>query len=93
VSIFKRSKTETIAVHASPAEKQLLQDAARTLGKNLDEFLLDAGVVAANKALAGRRQFVLDGEQLDAFKQALERPAKAKPATNKVPPKSGKRDE
>jgi uncharacterized protein (DUF1778 family) len=89
VSIFKRAKTEKIEVHASPAEKQLLQDAARSVNKNLDEFLLDAGVTAANKALAARRQFVLDSEQQDVFQKALERPAKAKPTTKKVPPKSG----
>jgi uncharacterized protein (DUF1778 family) len=84
VSIFKRSKTETIDVHASRAEKQRLQDAARSCNKTVSEFLLDAGVAAANKALSARPQFVLNGEQQEVFQKALERPVKAKPRPKQV---------
>lgn len=57
MSIFNRSKAETMDVHASPAEKQLLADAAGATHNNISKFLLDASVAAANKALAVRRQF------------------------------------
>ena len=88
MSIFRRSKTERIDVHASPAEKQLLVDAARVSHKNISDFLLDAGVTAANKALADRRQFVLNGEQQEVFQKALERPAKAKLRSRQATPES-----
>lgn len=78
------SKTERIDVRASSAVKQLLQDAARSCHKNVSEFLLDAGVTAANQALADRRQFVLSDEQWQAFQQALDCPAQAKPRLKRL---------
>ena len=73
------SNTERIDVRASSAVKLLLQEAARACHKNVSEFLLDAGVLAANQALADRRHFVLDEAQWQAFEQALDRPVQAKP--------------
>lgn len=78
------SKTERIDVRASHAVKQLLQEAAHSCHKNVSEFLLDAGVTAANQALADRRHFVLDDEQWQAFQQALDRPIQAKPRLKKL---------
>jgi uncharacterized protein (DUF1778 family) len=43
-----RSKSERIGVRASAPDKQLLQEAARVAHKNESEFLLDAGIIAAN---------------------------------------------
>lgn len=73
------AKTERIDVRASRAVKQLLQEAARSCHKSVSEFLLEAGVAAANQALADRRRFVLSDEQWRAFEQALDRPVQAKP--------------
>ncbi len=84
MSAVNPSKTERIDVRASSAVKQLLQDAARSCHKNVSEFLLDAGVTAANQALADRRQFVLSDEQWQAFQQALDRPAQAKPRLKRL---------
>jgi uncharacterized protein (DUF1778 family) len=78
------SKTERIDVRASSSVKQLLQEAARSCHKNVSEFLLDAGVSAANQALADRRHFALNAEQWDAFQQALDRPVQAKPRLKKL---------
>ena len=72
------SKTERIDVRASTLIKQLLQDAARASHKNVSEFLLDAGVTAAQQTLADRRQFVLDETQWQAFQEALDRPVQNK---------------
>lgn len=73
------TKTERIDVRASCAVKQLLQEAARSCHKSVSEFLLEAGVAAANQALADRRRFVLSEAQWQAFEQALDRPVQAKP--------------
>ena len=73
------SKTERIDVRANLHVKQLLQEAARACHKSVSEFLLDAGITAANQTLADRRRFELDDEQWQAFQQALERPVKSQP--------------
>lgn len=78
------AKTERIDVRASSAVKQLLQEAARASHKNVSEFLLDAGVHAANEALADRRNFVLDDERWAAFQQALDAPPKPLPRIRKL---------
>lgn len=84
MSAFKLSKTERIDVRASSSVKLLLQEAARSSHKSVSEFLLDAGVIAANQALADRRHFVLDDDQWQAFQQALDRPVLAKPRLKKL---------
>ena len=45
---------------------------------HVSEFLLDAGVTAAEQTLADRRQFVLDETQWQAFQEALDRPVQNK---------------
>ncbi len=79
MSSLNFSKTERIDVRASTSVKQLLQEAARSCHKNVSEFLLDAGVIAAKHALADRRHFVMSEDQWQAFQQALDRPVQAKP--------------
>lgn len=68
------SKTERIDVRANISVKQLLQDAARSCHKSVSEFLLEAGITAANQTLADRRRFELDENQWQLFQQTLDRP-------------------
>lgn len=84
VSTPSLSKTERIDVRASSAVKQLLQEAARSCHKNVSEFLLEAGVIAADQALADRRRFALDDERWQVFQQALDRPVQVKPRLKKL---------
>lgn len=77
-------KTERIDVRASVPVKRLLQEAARTSHKSVSEFLLDAGITAANLALADRRHFVLDDERWAAFQEVLDRPVRNKPRLRKL---------
>jgi len=78
------SKSERIDVRASASVKQLLQEAARACHKNVSEFLLDAGVTAANLALADRRRFELSEAQWEVFQQALDRPVQPRPRLKKL---------
>lgn len=73
------AKTERIDVRASSAVKSLLQEAAQSCHKNVSEFLLEAGIAAANHALAERRFFQLDEAHWQAFQEALDQPVKARP--------------
>ena len=84
MSALNLPKTERIDVRATGAVKQLLQEAARSCHKNVSEFLLDAGVTAANHALADRRHFVLNDDQWQALQHALDRPVQAKPRLKKL---------
>jgi uncharacterized protein (DUF1778 family) len=68
------AKTERIDVRANLPVKQLLQDAARACHKSVSEFLLEAGITAANQTLADRRRFELDETQWQQFEKALDRP-------------------
>jgi uncharacterized protein (DUF1778 family) len=72
-------KTERIDVRANLPVKQLLQEAARSCHKSVSEFLLDAGITAANQTLADRRRFELDDAQWQTFQQILDRPVQPKP--------------
>ena len=70
-------KSERIDVRASLSVKQLLQEAAQASHKSVSEFLLDAGITAANQTLADRRQFALDESQWQQFQELLDRPVSA----------------
>jgi uncharacterized protein (DUF1778 family) len=74
-----RGKSERIDVRTTPTVKALLQRAAAFSHKNVTEFLLEAGIDAAEQALADRRLFRLDDQQWEAFVEALDRPVVAKP--------------
>jgi uncharacterized protein (DUF1778 family) len=73
------SKSERIDVRASTPVKRLLQEAARVAHKNVSEFLLDAGINAANQTLADRTRFELGPETWAAFQDALDKPLGTKP--------------
>ena len=79
-----QSKSARIDVRVSTAVKQLLQEAAHACHKNVSEFLLEAGITAANQALANRRHFGLDNAQWEMFQQALDRPVQSKPRLKKL---------
>jgi len=79
-----QTKSERIDVRASAPVKQLLQAAACVAQKNVSEFLLEAGINAANQTLAERLRFELAPAQWDAFQQALDRPVQAKPQLAKL---------
>jgi uncharacterized protein (DUF1778 family) len=72
-------KSERIDVRTTPTVKTLLQRAAAASHKNVTEFLLEAGINAAEETLADRRLFRLDDQQWQAFVEALDRPVVAKP--------------
>ncbi len=78
------SKSERIDVRATMPVKQLLQEAARVAHKNVSEFLLDAGIIAANQTLADRTRFELSDEKWLAFQAALDQPVSAKPKLKKL---------
>ena len=73
------AKSERIEVRITPGMKALLQRAATSSHKNVSEFLLEAGIKAAEEALVDRRIFRLEDAQWQAFQDALDRPVTTKP--------------
>lgn len=72
-------KSERIEVRTTQARKALLQRAANSSHKSVTEFLLEAGLNAAEETLADRRVFLLDDEQWRDFQAALDRSPVVKP--------------
>ena len=87
--VANHSKSERIDVRASAPVKVLLQEAARAVHKNVSEFLLEAGINAANQTLAGRLRFELTPDKWDAFQAALDRPVASKPELKQLLSESG----
>ena len=74
-----QAKTERIDLRVSSPSKALLQEAAKATHKSVSEFVLEAGITAANQALADRRLFQLDEARWQAFQEALDRPVRRQP--------------
>lgn len=86
------AKSERIEVHSTSTVMQLLREAARAANKNVSEFLLDAGIVAANQALADRLRFELSLAKWREFQAALDRPVCAKRGIKRLLSKRGRLD-
>jgi len=82
--LAQQSKTERIDVRASVQVKTLIQEAAKATHKNVSEFLLDAGIAAANETLTEQRHFYLTDEQWTAFQAALDSPPRDIPQLRKL---------
>jgi len=64
------TRSQRVALRVTPSTKAVLQRAAAASRKSLTEFLLDAGLTAAEQALAEHRVFRLDDAQWRAFEAA-----------------------
>ena len=78
------NKSERIEVRTTSTLKALLQRAAASSHKNVTEFLLEAGITAAEDALVARRIFRLDDRQWQAFQAILDRPVADKPRLTRL---------
>lgn len=72
--------SEVIHIRITAAQKALIDNAARLLGKSRTAFILDLAVRHAEGVLAEKTHFQLSQEQWDAFTQALDAPVQPDPA-------------
>jgi len=63
-----------INLRVTPRDRDLIDRAAATLGKNRSEFMMDATRMAAEDALLDRTAFRLDAERFSAFMAQLDAP-------------------
>ena len=73
----KPARTESVNLRVSHSQKALIDRAARVLGRNRSEFMLDAASREAEAVLLDRRYFALTDEQFKSFTTLLDRPATA----------------
>ena len=73
------AKDVRIGLRATPQQEALIRHAAARTRKSLTEFILDSTCVAAEQALIEQCYFPVGSREWNAFRAALDRPARAKP--------------
>jgi uncharacterized protein (DUF1778 family) len=66
--------TASIDLRTSDAEKALIDQAARNMGKNRTAFILENTLRAAEEVILERTRFTLDSETWNELRAALDRP-------------------
>lgn len=64
----------SINLRVEAGTRQLIDDAAKSLGKTRTEFMIESARSQAVDVLLDRRLFVLGSEDYEAFRRALESP-------------------
>jgi uncharacterized protein (DUF1778 family) len=68
------SKRESLNLRVTPEVRELIDQAARALGKNRTEFILEASSRAAEDALLDRALLRVDESAFAEFQALLDRP-------------------
>jgi uncharacterized protein (DUF1778 family) len=79
-----RIRNETINIRVKPRQRDVIDRAARALGKSRSEFILDTACREAETVLLDRRFFTLDDAAYRRFIQALNRPPADNPRLRKL---------
>jgi uncharacterized protein (DUF1778 family) len=75
-SAIETQRSETINLRVSRAQKALIDEAARALGRNRSDFMLDAASREAEAVLLDRRYFPLPAEEFKRLFELLDKPPK-----------------
>ncbi len=78
------TKSQRINFRASPSEERLIRLGAAKRGEKVTRFIVESACSAAEMALADEKRLDLPPSQFARFAQALDRPAKAIPALQKL---------
>ena len=73
-----------INLRASDVQRSLIDQAARALGKNRSDFMLEASCREAETVLLERRYFALDDATFEAFTAMLDTPPTSNPRLRRV---------
>lgn len=78
------TKSTNINLRIAPAQRDLIDRAAQSVGKTRTEFILDVATREAEQALLDQRIFFLDDEARDAFIAALDAPVRSSQQLRKL---------
>jgi uncharacterized protein (DUF1778 family) len=73
------ARSRTINIRARQQQQDLIDRAAKTLGKTRSEFMLDTACREAENVLLEQRLFRLDEDAFDSFVDALDAPVADNP--------------
>jgi uncharacterized protein (DUF1778 family) len=80
----KALRTAPINLRVRPAQRDLIDRAAKLLDVPRTDFMLEAATRAAENVLLDQRLFVLDEAAYQAFEKALSEPVSANPALQRL---------
>ncbi len=78
------AKRETLNIRIKPEERNLIDRAAKSRGKNRTDFILDAARLAAEDALLDQLVITVSPEAHAQFLARLDMPPKANPRLRKT---------
>ncbi len=79
-----RNRDITINIRARQGQRDLIDFAAETLGKNRSDFMLETACREAETVLLARRLFVLEEEKFQEFMEILDAPPSSNENLRKV---------
>lgn len=74
-----KARGESINLRVSSGQKSLIDRAARALGRNRSDFMLQTACREAENVLLDRRYFALSEEEFKRFTALLDKPPAANP--------------
>ena len=74
------TRNARLNLRLTPADDELIRQAALSTGTTVTQFLSDAAIARAHEVLADQHLFVLDPETWDQFVAVLDLPAQPVPA-------------
>jgi uncharacterized protein (DUF1778 family) len=75
----ERARGENINLRVSRGQKTLIDRAARALGRNRSDFMLETACREAESVLLDRRYFALPDEEFKRFTAMLDKPPASNP--------------
>jgi uncharacterized protein (DUF1778 family) len=72
----KRTRSERLEVRTTPEDRALIDRAVAASDTDLTEFVVANLRAAAQRVLADRQEFILDGDALAAWERLNRRPAR-----------------
>ncbi|TGB75481.1 CopG family transcriptional regulator [Escherichia sp. E4694] len=78
------ARRESLNLRIKPAERDLIDRAAKARGKNRTEFVLEAARAAAEEALIEQRIFRMDSDDYQLFLNRLDQPPAPNSALRKT---------
>ena len=86
----KTIRARRLNVRATGRQEKLIRIGAEASGVSVTDFILESACLQAEHVLADRRDFLASPKQWRAFVEALDRPARVKPALARLFSKSSK---
>ena len=77
-------RSTNINLRVAPAQRALIDQAARVMHKTRTGFILDAAAREAENALLDQRVFMLSPDKLQALHVAMDAPPKPSPSLRKL---------